>query len=251
LRLHTGRETNGEEQAPGLERCERTAIAVLADAVENDVEPARDHTREVFALVIDRRAAQLADQRCMLAARRAPQFEAGQPAEDEQRLTDCAGGSMHEHMLASLHVSRAMQELICGHPAQDQRRGLGRVDVRRHTRQVVRAERSISCVRSDHRHVGDAVANLEVAHAIAELVDFPDDVITHHERRSVARSLRVEVAPYQYVRVLQARGKHVDPYLAAAGRRQDSVDHLQPVGTPEAADLNNPIARLCHGRLLG
>jgi hypothetical protein len=44
----------------------------------------------------------------MLAARGAPQLEAGQPAEDEQRLTDGAGGSMHEHALASLHPGRAV-----------------------------------------------------------------------------------------------------------------------------------------------
>ena len=108
LRLHTRRVANGTEQAAALERGERAAIALLADAVEDDVEPARQDTREVFALVVDRRSAQLADQRRMLAARGAPQLEAGQPAEDEQRLTDGAGGSMHEHALASLHPDRAV-----------------------------------------------------------------------------------------------------------------------------------------------
>src|SRR5215208_2165567 len=110
------------------------------------------------------RAAQLADECRMLAARGAPQLEAGVFAEDEQRLTDCGGGSMDEHALASLYVAGAMQQLVRGHPAQDQRRGLGRVDVRRHRSQVVSAERSIRRVRSDHRHVGDTVANLEIAH---------------------------------------------------------------------------------------
>src|SRR5262245_8392560 len=41
LRLHARRVTDGAEQAAALERRERTAIAFLADAVENDVEPAR------------------------------------------------------------------------------------------------------------------------------------------------------------------------------------------------------------------
>jgi hypothetical protein len=36
-------------------RLERAAIAVLADAVEDDVEPARQDGREVFALVVERR----------------------------------------------------------------------------------------------------------------------------------------------------------------------------------------------------
>jgi hypothetical protein len=35
-------------------------------------------------------------------------IEAGEPAEGEQRLTDGAGGSMHEHALASLHLGRAV-----------------------------------------------------------------------------------------------------------------------------------------------
>ena len=52
--------------------------------------------------------AQLADQRCVVAARGAPQLEPGHPAEREQRLTDGAGGSMHEHALASLHPGRAV-----------------------------------------------------------------------------------------------------------------------------------------------
>src|SRR3989442_1395871 len=46
--------------------------------------------------------------RPMLAARGAPQLEAGQPAEDDKRLTDGAGGSMQEHALASLHPGRAV-----------------------------------------------------------------------------------------------------------------------------------------------
>jgi len=59
-------------------------------------------------LVVDRRGAQLADQRRVLAARGAPQLEAGEPAEGEQRLTNGAGGSMHKHALASLHPRRAV-----------------------------------------------------------------------------------------------------------------------------------------------
>src|SRR4029450_10657183 len=38
LRLHTSRETNREKQSARLERCERAAIAILADSVEHDVE---------------------------------------------------------------------------------------------------------------------------------------------------------------------------------------------------------------------
>jgi hypothetical protein len=83
-------------------------------------------------LVVDGRGAQLAEQRRMLAARSAPQLETGQPAEGQQRLTDGAGSSLHEHALASLHPGRAMEELVRGRPAQDQRGRLRRVDARRH-----------------------------------------------------------------------------------------------------------------------
>jgi hypothetical protein len=56
-----------------------------------------------------------------------------------------------------------------------------------------------------------------------------------------------EVAPDNDVGVLQTRGEHADPHLAPPRFRQGSVDHLQPVGTAEAPDLNNPVARLSHG----
>jgi len=76
-RLHARRVAVGAEQAAALERCERAAITVLADAVEDDVEPARQDAREIFALVVDRCGAELADQRRVRAARGAPQREAG------------------------------------------------------------------------------------------------------------------------------------------------------------------------------
>lgn len=39
-------------------------------------------------------------------------------------------------------------------------------------------------------------------------------------------------------------GEHAHSHLAPPGRRPGSVDHLQPVGTAEAPDLDNPVARL-------
>ena len=185
----------------------------------------------------------------MLAARGAPHFEPGQPAEGEQRLTDGAGGSMHEHALAWRHVGRTVQELVRRRPAQDERGRLRRVDARRHASQVVGPERAIRGVRPDHCHVGHAVANLKAAHAVAELINLADDVIAQHEGRLEAHRLGVEAAPDQHLGIVHARGEHADPDLAPAGRRQRSVNHLQPVGTAEAPDLNNRIARLTHGRV--
>ena len=186
----------------------------------------------------------------MLAARGAPQLEAGQPAEGEQRLTDGAGGPMHENALAPLRTGHPVEELVRGRPAQDQRGRLRRVEARRHAGQAVSPKRPIGGVRTDHRQIGHAVANLKAAHAIAELIDFPDHIISEHERRPAGRSLRVEVTPDQHVGVLHARGEHAGPHLAPAGRRQGSVDdHLEPVGIAEARDLNNTVARLSHGRI--
>ena len=141
-----------------------------------------------------------------------------------------------------------MKELVCGCPAQDQRGRLRRVEACRHTDQAVSSERAVGGIRPDNRHIGHAVAKLKATHAIAELIDFPNDVIADYERRPATHRLRVEVAPDQHIRVLQTRGEHANPHLAPAGRRQRSVDHLQPIGTAEARDLNHPVARLAHGR---
>jgi hypothetical protein len=153
---------------------------------------------------------------------------------------------MHEHALPTLHPGRAMQELVCGRPAQDQRGSLRRVNAHRHARQIVSPKRTMGGVRPDHRHIGYAVANLEVAHAIAELIDFPDHVISHHKWGPATRSLWVKVAADQHVGVIHARSKHADPYFARAGRRQGSINHLQSLGIAEARDLNDSVARLSH-----
>jgi hypothetical protein len=42
---------------------------------------------------------------------------------------------------------------------------------------AVGTERAISCVRSDHCHVGHAVANLKSVHAAADLINFSNHVI--------------------------------------------------------------------------
>ena len=67
--MYARRVAEGAEQPATLERRERAAIVVLADAVEGDVKPARQDPREVFALVVDWRGGEFADQRCVSAAR--------------------------------------------------------------------------------------------------------------------------------------------------------------------------------------
>jgi len=138
----------------------------------------------------------------MRAARGTPQLEARQTAEHEQRLADGAGSSLHEHALALFHPGRAVEELIRGRPAQDQRGRLRRVDARRHAGQAVSPERAIGRVGADDRHIGHAVPELKTADAIAELIDFADDVVPHHKGRPVAHRLRVEVTPDQHIGVL-------------------------------------------------
>ena len=155
---------------------------------------------------------------------------------------------MHKHALASPHPGRAVQKLVRGRPAQDQRSRLRRVDAHRHAGHVVRLKRAIVGVRPDHCHVGHAVATLKVAHAIADLIDLPDDIVAHDKRWPEAHRLRVHVATDQHLGVIEARGEHTDPHLAPASGWQGGVDHLQPVGTAEVAHSNNTIARLYHGR---
>jgi hypothetical protein len=61
--------------------------------------------------------------------------------------------------------------------------------------QVAGPERAIGGVRPEYRQIGHPVAKLKAAHAITELIDFPDDIIAQHKRRPAAHRLRVEVAP--------------------------------------------------------
>jgi hypothetical protein len=76
----------------------------------------------------------------VLSAHGAPQFEASHPAEREQRLTEDARRAMHKDALSSLNTGSAVEELVCGRPAQDQRGRLRRVDAYRHTGQAASAE---------------------------------------------------------------------------------------------------------------
>jgi hypothetical protein len=149
----------------------------------------------------------------------APQLEPRHAAEYEQRLTDCTGSSMHQYALCSLYLRSAVQELVRSHPAQDQRGGLCRIDARRHRCQVARLERAIGSIRSEHRHVGHTVAKLKSAHAVAELIDFPNHIVAHYKRWTAGRRLRVEMASDQRVGVFKTRGDHPDPHLARTSRR--------------------------------
>jgi hypothetical protein len=72
LRLHTRGVAVGAEQAAVPERSQGAATVVFTYAIEDDVEPTRQDTREVFALVVDRRGALIADQSCVVATRGAP-----------------------------------------------------------------------------------------------------------------------------------------------------------------------------------
>src|SRR5829696_7907576 len=119
LCLHARDVAVGTEQTAALERRERAAVAVLPDAIEDDIEPAWQDARKVLALEVDRRGVELAHNPGVLAARSTPQLEAGHSAQRQQRLTDGTHGSLHEHALAALDPGRAVQELVGGRPAQD------------------------------------------------------------------------------------------------------------------------------------
>jgi len=82
--------------------------------------------------MVDGRGPEPADQRVVPPMGTAPQLKLSHAAEYEQRLADCSGSSMHQYALPWLHPPSAVQELVRGHPAQDQRCGLRRVEARRH-----------------------------------------------------------------------------------------------------------------------
>jgi hypothetical protein len=42
-------------------------------------------------------------------------------------------------------------------------------------------KRAIGGIRSEHRHVGHTVADLKSVHKVAELIDFPDDIVAHYK----------------------------------------------------------------------
>jgi hypothetical protein len=131
----------------------------------------------------------------MRAARCTPELEAGHSAEDDQCLAHRACGSMHENALASLDPGRAMKELICGCPAQDQRGRLGGIDARRHADHVAGPQRAIGGIRPDHRHISDTVTNMKSADTVPELINFSNQIITHYEWWPAGSSLRIEVTP--------------------------------------------------------
>jgi hypothetical protein len=89
---------------------------------------------------------------------------------------------MDEHALASLNSGSAVQKLVCGRPAQDQRGRLRGVNTRRDATEVVGAKSTIGYIGSDDRHVSHTISNLKALHAIAELIDLPDDIISQHKR---------------------------------------------------------------------
>jgi hypothetical protein len=111
---------------------------------------------------------------------------------------------------------------------------------------MARLQRAIDGVRSEHRHVRHALAELKSRDALAELIDFADDVVAHHKGWAARSSLRVEMTPDQRVGVLKAAGEHADPHLARTCARQGSIDQLQTLRTAEAAELNDAVAWFAH-----
>ena len=69
---------------------------------------------------------------------------------------------------------------------------------------MARLESAIGSIRSEHRHVRYTVAKLKSGHALAELIDFANDVVTHYKGWPARCSLRIEMAPDQRIGVLKA-----------------------------------------------
>jgi hypothetical protein len=163
-------------------------------------------------------------------------------------LPNGAGRTLNENPLTRLHPRRPMKELVRRRPAQNQGGRLRRVNAHRHASQVARLERAIAGVGPDYGHVGDPVAHLIAGHALAELIDFPDNIIALHKWRPEKHRLRIEMTPDHHVRVFNARREYANAHLTPPSRRHGSVDHLQAVGSAISSDLNYLIACVFHRR---
>src|SRR4029078_6978942 len=109
----------------------------------------------------------------------------------------------HKHALTSPHLGCPVKKLIRGRPVQNQRAVHTRVSASWHAGEVAGPERAIGGVRAQNGHIGDALADMMVAHAISELIDFTYNIIAQHECQSLPHCLRVKVAPDHYVCVLE------------------------------------------------
>src|SRR5262249_49738755 len=128
LRLYTCCIAIGTEHATRLKRRERATKAVFGNAIKDDVEAAWTDAREVFTFIVNGRGTEFADKRRMLAACGAPYLKPRELAKHEQSLAHRAGCAVHQHALTAPHPGRAMKQLICSRPAQNQRGGLSDVN---------------------------------------------------------------------------------------------------------------------------
>lgn len=245
MRVHTRNVAISAEQASGLKCRKRTSIAVLTNTVKDDVEPIRHDARDVLTLIVDWSGTELPDHSCVLCSRGPPEFETGHLSERKQCLTDRASGTLDKNALTRTYLGRTVEQLVRCRPAQDQRGRFCRIDPSWDASHAIRSEGTIRYVRTENSHIRYSIADLKTAHSLPELIDFPYDAITQHERGPTMHP-RVKVSPDCHVSVFQARGENADSHFIPTGRRHGCVYNLQLIRTAKAFDLNYPVTDFLH-----
>ncbi len=245
------RVAEGHHHPERRETVERLVEGVLADAVEDDRHALATgdllHAREeIVLLVVDavRRAVRLRELALLVRPRRANRRHAErlQPLAGDE--PDASGRRMKDDGVARLHLVKALDQILDGHPLEHHRGGLlGRDavgnlhDARR--RDVARFTVAADRLQRRAARVDDAVAGLELGDAVADGFD--------DARRLAADAARqrdlVDAAAMVRVDVVEADRFVAHADLAGAGRREI---HVLPLHDFRSTLFVNP-DRFRHG----
>ncbi len=238
-----GRRDAERRQVPArADRAPRAREPLFADAVEHGVESSVDQRGVVGLVAVDVGRPQFAHEPGMARPGRAPDLAARQLPEHHQGLPHGARRADDEQPLARRHLGVAMQELVRGRPAQDERRGLGRIQRRIDRRDAIGLQDAELRVATRGRQVGDALADPQRLDTRAEADDLPDEVVAEHERRLV---LQVGIAPLAQhdVGELNARGQDLHQHFAGPGLGDGGLGHDEPLRAAELLQEQDGLAR--------
>src|SRR5215467_7843121 len=155
------------------------------------------------------------------------------PRPGTKDMAHAAGGRVDQDKISRLHLMRSMQEILRGHPLQDQscqlnviqRQVLGNPD------QVVGWVKAFLSVRPERRKAGaNPFADGEPGDAGTQLLDLGDPFEAEDKRR-IARGHRVRnTCPVIRIGEIHADGHRTETHLATPGRADLDVFPHEVVG---------------------
>src|SRR5450631_943452 len=155
-----------------------TREPVLANPIEHHVESFGQHSPKVRLVAVDMDCTERPYQVGVSGTRSAPQLATSQLAQQDERLADGAGSADDKKLLPLLNPRVAMQQLVGGHPDQYQCSHFRGVQRRVDDGEFGSLERGVLRVGPDHRQVRDTLSDGRRGHALAELDDLTDEVVT-------------------------------------------------------------------------